>query len=160
MILKKNLVKEVKNFTLNFGPQHPAAHGVLRLILERATKSPLTCLIKSLCFKSTDISALMCKSLLVSYIIGYSTFWQTNIRLYYFAYLQKKVSESFVTKKFLSGFNTNNLWVVFNKHSQINLIICFKSLNGNLGYAGYWQIFLSIGRREAIVMDKCIDYAY
>lgn len=26
--------KEVKNLTLNFGPQHPAAHGVLRLILE------------------------------------------------------------------------------------------------------------------------------
>nr|YP_009245621.1 NADH dehydrogenase subunit 7 [Diphylleia rotans]BAU71473.1 NADH dehydrogenase subunit 7 [Diphylleia rotans] len=25
---------EVKNFTINFGPQHPAAHGVLRLILE------------------------------------------------------------------------------------------------------------------------------
>lgn len=35
MILKKkNLVKKVKNFTLNFGPQHPAAHGVLRLVLE------------------------------------------------------------------------------------------------------------------------------
>lgn len=27
-------VKKVKNFTMNFGPQHPAAHGVLRLILE------------------------------------------------------------------------------------------------------------------------------
>ena len=26
--------KKFKNFTLNFGPQHPAAHGVLRLILE------------------------------------------------------------------------------------------------------------------------------
>lgn len=26
--------KQVKNFTLNFGPQHPAAHGVLRLVLE------------------------------------------------------------------------------------------------------------------------------
>lgn len=27
-------MKEVKNFTMNFGPQHPAAHGVLRLVLE------------------------------------------------------------------------------------------------------------------------------
>jgi NADH dehydrogenase (ubiquinone) Fe-S protein 2 len=26
--------KQVKNLTLNFGPQHPAAHGVLRLVLE------------------------------------------------------------------------------------------------------------------------------
>jgi NADH dehydrogenase I D subunit len=26
--------KQLKNFLLNFGPQHPAAHGVLRLILE------------------------------------------------------------------------------------------------------------------------------
>jgi len=25
---------EVRNFTINFGPQHPAAHGVLRLIME------------------------------------------------------------------------------------------------------------------------------
>ncbi|WP_119335179.1 NADH-quinone oxidoreductase subunit D [Hydrogenophilus thermoluteolus] len=25
---------EIKNFTINFGPQHPSAHGVLRLILE------------------------------------------------------------------------------------------------------------------------------
>ncbi len=23
-----------RNFTINFGPQHPAAHGVLRLVLE------------------------------------------------------------------------------------------------------------------------------
>ena len=31
-IIKKK--KKIKNFTLNFGPQHPAAHGVLRLVLE------------------------------------------------------------------------------------------------------------------------------
>jgi NADH dehydrogenase (ubiquinone) Fe-S protein 2 len=34
-VLKKNLLlNKIKNFTVNFGPQHPAAHGVLRLILE------------------------------------------------------------------------------------------------------------------------------
>jgi NADH dehydrogenase (ubiquinone) Fe-S protein 2 len=27
-------VKEIKSFTMNFGPQHPSAHGVLRLVLE------------------------------------------------------------------------------------------------------------------------------
>jgi NADH dehydrogenase I D subunit len=31
---KKEMIKKVKNFTMNFGPQHPAAHGVLRLLLE------------------------------------------------------------------------------------------------------------------------------
>ena len=25
---------EIKNLTLNFGPQHPAAHGVLRMVME------------------------------------------------------------------------------------------------------------------------------
>ena len=28
------LRQEIRNYTMNFGPQHPAAHGVLRLILE------------------------------------------------------------------------------------------------------------------------------
>ncbi|CAG9857415.1 unnamed protein product [Phyllotreta striolata] len=31
---KAPIEKTVKNITLNFGPQHPAAHGVLRLVLE------------------------------------------------------------------------------------------------------------------------------
>jgi len=35
MILKKHdKLTSLHNFTINFGPQHPAAHGVLRLILE------------------------------------------------------------------------------------------------------------------------------
>ena len=25
---------QIRNFTLNFGPQHPAAHGVLRVVME------------------------------------------------------------------------------------------------------------------------------
>jgi NADH-quinone oxidoreductase subunit D len=31
---QKLIMAEIKNYTLNFGPQHPAAHGVLRLVLE------------------------------------------------------------------------------------------------------------------------------
>jgi NADH dehydrogenase (ubiquinone) Fe-S protein 2 len=34
LFLRKSPLREIKNFTLNFGPQHPAAHGVLRLVLE------------------------------------------------------------------------------------------------------------------------------
>ena len=33
-MLGADAVAEIKNYTLNFGPQHPAAHGVLRLVLE------------------------------------------------------------------------------------------------------------------------------
>ena len=28
------MLRKIKNFSINFGPQHPAAHGVLRLVLE------------------------------------------------------------------------------------------------------------------------------
>ena len=31
---RRRPMPEIRNYTLNFGPQHPAAHGVLRLVLE------------------------------------------------------------------------------------------------------------------------------
>src|SRR6478752_4552505 len=31
---KSELKKSLRNFSINFGPQHPAAHGVLRLVLD------------------------------------------------------------------------------------------------------------------------------
>jgi len=34
-----NVEKKIKTFTLNFGPQHPAAHGVLRLVVELVGES-------------------------------------------------------------------------------------------------------------------------
>lgn len=33
-IQRKLEFNKIKNLSLNFGPQHPAAHGVLRLVLE------------------------------------------------------------------------------------------------------------------------------
>lgn len=33
-IKKKSIDKLIKSFSINFGPQHPSAHGVLRLVLE------------------------------------------------------------------------------------------------------------------------------
>lgn len=35
--------KDVSNLTLNFGPQHPAAHGVLRLVMELSGESVKKC---------------------------------------------------------------------------------------------------------------------
>jgi len=32
-MIKDNFFTRIKNLTLNFGPQHPAAHGVLRLVI-------------------------------------------------------------------------------------------------------------------------------
>lgn len=38
---KERSLSKLKNFTINFGPQHPAAHGVLRLVLELNGESVL-----------------------------------------------------------------------------------------------------------------------
>jgi NADH-quinone oxidoreductase subunit D len=32
--MMENQMAEIRNYTINFGPQHPAAHGVLRLVME------------------------------------------------------------------------------------------------------------------------------
>jgi NADH dehydrogenase (ubiquinone) Fe-S protein 2 len=40
---KNTSLKKIKLFNLNFGPQHPAAHGVLRLILEIVGEKVIYC---------------------------------------------------------------------------------------------------------------------
>lgn len=42
-MLLKSKTKKIKLLNLNFGPQHPAAHGVLRLILELSGERVLNC---------------------------------------------------------------------------------------------------------------------
>src|SRR5438309_11255212 len=42
MFPQQNQKKQLKVFNLNFGPQHPAAHGVLRLVLELSGEIILT----------------------------------------------------------------------------------------------------------------------
>lgn len=34
LFFETGFLKKIKNLTLNFGPQHPSAHGVLRLVVE------------------------------------------------------------------------------------------------------------------------------
>ena len=34
LLENKTFLNKIKHFNMNFGPQHPAAHGVLRLVLE------------------------------------------------------------------------------------------------------------------------------
>jgi len=42
-VLKKKANIKIKTFNINFGPQHPAAHGVLRLILEISGEKVIYC---------------------------------------------------------------------------------------------------------------------
>ncbi len=42
-LVKSQLKRTLKNFTINFGPQHPAAHGVLRLVLELNGEAVVRC---------------------------------------------------------------------------------------------------------------------
>ena len=41
---------KIRHFTINFGPQHPAAHGVLRLILELHGKRLFVLILMSDCY--------------------------------------------------------------------------------------------------------------
>lgn len=41
--MTQSILKKVKVLSINFGPQHPSAHGVLRLILETVGERILYC---------------------------------------------------------------------------------------------------------------------
>jgi NADH dehydrogenase (ubiquinone) Fe-S protein 2 len=41
--MNNNFFTKIKNISLNFGPQHPAAHGVLRLVVNIDGESIVSC---------------------------------------------------------------------------------------------------------------------
>lgn len=43
MLNNINKISKVHNINLNFGPQHPAAHGVLRLVLKLENERVISC---------------------------------------------------------------------------------------------------------------------
>ena len=42
--------QKIRNFNINFGPQHPSAHGVLRLVLELAERAGVVVAMGTSCF--------------------------------------------------------------------------------------------------------------
>ena len=42
-LINKKISRQLKTFNLNFGPQHPSAHGVLRLVLELEGEYKMNC---------------------------------------------------------------------------------------------------------------------
>lgn len=69
----------------------------------------------------------------------------------------RKQRQSLLYKEYVSLKRMNKSWIVPFKHGYSNLSICYKSMNGNLRYAGIARSFSSTGRSEEIVMDKCIN---
>lgn len=66
----------VRNYHLNFGPQHPAAHGVLRLVME-LNGEVLDCIL--LCITCDIVIYLLYRLLLsVTLILAYCTEEQKN----------------------------------------------------------------------------------
>ena len=56
VLKKKNLIKQVKNFTLNFGPQHPAAHVRRYIQINRYDYLILLFFVKFLRIKSNKVN--------------------------------------------------------------------------------------------------------
>lgn len=69
---------------------------------------------------------------------------------------KKKQRQNFLYKEDVSLKRMNKSWIMPFKHCYSNLSICYKSMNGNLRYAGIIRSFSSSSRSEEILMDKCI----
>ena len=75
---KKYIVRKIKNFTINFGPQHPAAHGVLR----RAGKTHCAVFLPRRIGWYYFFSSFFVNLLLVCLtMLGYETYHQFNFKL-------------------------------------------------------------------------------
>lgn len=68
----------------------------------------------------------------------------------------KPTPESSITRSTFASFRINKSWIMPFKHSYSNLNTRYKSINGNLRYAGLTRSFSSSGRSEEILVDNRI----
>lgn len=95
--IQYNTLNKIKNFTLNFGPQHPAAHGVLRSILE---------LNGEIIIKADPHIGLLHRG--TEKLIEYKTYLQALPyfdRLDYVSMMAQEHTQSSLIEKFLGIFN-------------------------------------------------------
>lgn len=140
LLKKKQIQKKLTNFSINFGPQHPAAHGVLRLILE---------LNGEVVVRADPHIGLLHRG--TEKLIEYKTFtqalpyfdrldeWEAKILLY-IRYCILFVMYFFLNKVYIifkKKFSLLKPYIYFNKYSQIEYafsqVSIYKRFNVNLG---------------------------
>merc|ERR1712154_583674 len=97
------------------------------------------------------------KSLFVCFCVhGYINFIANKYGIVEPRWSMKSTPKSSITRSTFASFSINKSWIVPFKHSYSNLNTRYKSINGNLKYAGLTRSFSSSGRSEEIVVDNGI----
>ena len=111
---KKNILQQIKNFTINFGPQHPAAHRVLRLLLERKEETVV---------KATPHIGLLHRS--TEKLIEYKNYLQQCLHIFNINYLKVTDTWQSLKIKLLFIVTTRYSRVIFGLSVVVRIIFYF-----------------------------------